>query len=98
MSALSLEQTERAALNRRERLGQIDRVTNELTHKRALVATLTPQVDAIGTQMRLLGQLQELAANLSPDVSGTRGARARDQIIGACAAGAKGLNQRRDRL
>src|SRR5688572_6857906 len=98
MSALSLEQSERAALNRRERLGQIDRVTNELTHKRALVDGLTPQVEAIGTQLRLLGQLQELAAQLSPDVSGTGGTRARDQIIGATAAGAKGLHQRRDRL
>ena len=94
----SLEQADRERLNRRERLGQIDRVTNELTHKRQIVTLLTPQIEAIGTQMRLLGQVQDLAANVSPNVTGTGGMRARDQIIGACAAGAKGLNNRRDKL
>ena len=94
----SLEQTERAALDRRTRLWQIDQVRGDLTQKRGIVERLTPQVDAIGQQLRLIGQLQELAASMSPDVVGTGGARARDQIIGACAAGAKGLQQRRERL
>jgi hypothetical protein len=94
----SLEQTERAALDRRTRLWQIDQVRNDLNQQRSIVDRLTPQVDAIGQQMRVLGQLQDLAATLSPNVVGTGGARARDQVIGACAAGAKGLNSRRDRL
>ena len=94
----TLEQYERSALDKRTRLGQIDRVRDALTHKRGLVERLTPQVEDIGKQLRLIGQMQDLAANLSPDVMGSGGARARDQIILACAAGVKGLNNRRDRL
>src|SRR5688572_5855204 len=94
----SLEQNDRAALDRRTRLWQIDQLRDELTHKRGLVERLTPQIEDIGTQLRLLGQVQDLSASLSPDIAGSGGARARDQIVLACAAGVKGLNQRRDRL
>jgi len=97
-AAMSLEQAERAALDKHTRLWQIDQLRNALLHKRQLVEQLTPQVEAITKSLRLLGQMQELVAQMSPDINGTGGARARDQIMLSCAAGAKGLINRRQRV
>jgi len=94
----TLEQIERADLDHKTRAWQLEQVTNELARHRHAVARLTPQLDALSQSLRQLGELQEIASKLSPDITGTSGARCRDQIILSCAAGARSLAQRRDRL
>jgi hypothetical protein len=91
----AIEDRQQAA---RQRAWQFQNVTNELDRCRALVGNVQPHIDAIAPIQRLVGELQDLTAQLPRDLSGTASCIARDQIQATTLAAVKSLGHRRDRL
>jgi hypothetical protein len=96
MDALNaVQERQHAAL---QRAWQKQQIVNDLDRYRSLVKQLQPQLDAIGPVLRQLGAIQELAAQLPRDLTGTASCICRDQIQATTMAAVTSLGHRRERL
>jgi len=94
---LTLDEIQAQRSTREERAFSFQRVRNELDRLRKAVEQLTPKIDAITATMRQIDTIQQLGAQLAPDVQGKGGMRLRDQIAVDTAAAIKVLAQRREK-
>jgi hypothetical protein len=94
----TLDQIETREHEQRQRAWSYQSVVADLDRYRSMVARLTPQLDAISGILHQLNEIQELAAKLPRDLTGTGAVICRDQIQMTTSAAAKGLANRRERL
>lgn len=93
----TLTELDRIDEQKRERAARYERVLNDLTRARKAVDQFEPKVEAITAVLKQLGALQELAATLPKDVTGTGDVILREQIFLSTAHAVKQLNNRRNK-
>ena len=80
------DELQREESDRLERARSYQQATDALFRARQTVERLTPKLAAGADTLNTLTRIEELAAFLPGDLTGTKAFRARDQIIAACAA------------
>lgn len=93
----TLNEIETREHNERQRAWSYQNLLADLERYRNAVAQQAPKIEAITAVLKQLVALQELAAQLPREVTGTGDVILREQIFLSTAQAAKRLNHRRDK-